>query len=87
LVCASSTITITLFHTMRKNSTITVLIVSIAVLLLGQVFIMAFRANTGAPGKPAAYTCNCYSSSPLYKIVLSIINRRWIVLPGRNLFH
>ncbi len=60
---------------MRKHRTITVLIVSIAVLLLGQVFIMAFRATTGAPGKPAAYTCNCYSSSPLYKIVISFNNQ------------
>lgn len=61
---------------MKKNRTITILIISTAALLMGQFVISAFKANTRkATGKPAAYTCNCYSSSPLYKIVISFNNQ------------
>jgi hypothetical protein len=61
---------------MKKNKTITFLIISITALLIGQVVIMAFQAhNRNTSAKPLANTCNCYSHSPLYNIVIAFNNQ------------
>jgi hypothetical protein len=55
---------------MKKKSTITILIISITAL------IMAFNANQkNVPATPLVNTCNCYSQSPLYNIVVSFNNQ------------
>lgn len=57
---------------MKKYNTITILVICIAVLVLAQVLIAGSR-NVSV--KPLANTCNCYSQSPLYNIVIAFNNQ------------
>ena len=63
-------------NTMKKNSTITILLISFSALFIGQFIITAFKAeNENKPVTRAANTCNCYSTSPLYNIVITFNNQ------------
>ncbi|MGB8191892.1 MAG: hypothetical protein WCF67_08240 [Chitinophagaceae bacterium] len=61
---------------MKKNRYAIIVLVSCTALLTGQFFITAFRADSKTiPLAPSSNSCNCYSNSILFNIVINFNNQ------------